>query len=144
MDATTTMTPTTTPTMAATLTPATAAAANAPATSRPGTSIARSTQPLRTKARAATPAQEISGGARIALGVVLGILGVALTSGSRSGSGVTVYYGLVWVGVESILKGLWVASTDRPSAEMDKGTRFGFGFVGLLVALGFLAASLHG
>jgi hypothetical protein len=72
------------------------------------------------------------------------VLGVALTSGSRSGSGVTVYYGLVWVGVESILKGLWVASTDRPYAEMDKGTRFGFGFVGLLVALGFLAASLHG
>jgi len=80
------------------------------------------------------------GGARILLGIVLAGIGVALTSGSRSGSGVTVYYGLVWVGVETILRGLWCVSTGLHAAEMGKGTRFGFGALGLLVALVFLAA----
>ena len=72
-------------------------------------------------------------------GIVLIVIGVMLTQGSRD----TVYYGLIWVGVATILEGFCCAVSGTKYGDLHKAVHVVCYIVGLIIAFVILFATME-
>ena len=75
-------------------------------------------------------------------GIILAGLGIALTEGSRSGGAFVVYVGLIWVGADCFLGGIWCLLKRRRFFDISPGVWFLLTMAGLAVAVAFGAAQM--
>jgi hypothetical protein len=69
-------------------------------------------------------------------------LGIVLTNTASSGSGTTVYYGLVWVGATLAFEGMHCLLTGTGYGRISKPVRVVYWVVGLIIAFVYMIAMM--